>query len=470
MATMLTRSLNIATRRAWVAPLVVAVAVAFLTVNEFSYQRARDGLASGDEMLAQRVEARRLQLMLQAAEAGQRGYLLTGQREYREPFDQARSQLEAQLTRLRTLFADDADTKSSVREIEDLTRRKVSELKTTVEMFESGNVSGAVEVVKTGIGRDHMRALDELISSTVVQEEIKMAYARRNLINTLLVNRLGIAALVLVSLLSLALSARQSRRLNAAREERRAELQHERDRLETEVDRRTSELTELARHLQTVREDERSRLARELHDELGGLLTAAKLDVARVKSRLKSAPPEIAERISHLVSSLDAGIALKRRIIEDLRPSTLSNLGLTAALEVLCGEFARRSELKVHTSFDEVVMADDVQLTAYRVVQEALTNVAKYARASRVTIRLSNDGTLARLSIADDGVGFDTSGVPRVSRGLAGMRFRVASHGGRLDLHSKPSQGTTIDAQLPQLSPPPHPGSEALAQAPADNS
>jgi signal transduction histidine kinase len=452
MATMLIRSLNIPARRAWVAPLVVAVAVAFLTVNEVSYQRAREGIASGDEMLAQRVEARRLQLMLQAAEAGQRGYLLTGQRDYKEPFDQARNQVEAQLTRLRTLFADDPDSKTSVGEIEDLTRRKVSELKTTVEMFEGGNVAGALELVKTGIGRDHMRALDQLVSNTVVQEEIKMAYARRNLINTLQINRLGIAALVVVSLLSLALSSRQSSRLNAAREERRAELQHERDRLEVEVDRRTSELTELARHLQTVREDERSRLARELHDELGGLLTAAKLDVARVKSRLKGAPPEIADRIGHLVSSLDAGIALKRRIIEDLRPSTLSNLGLTAALEVLCGEFARRSELKVHTAFDEVALADDVQLTAYRVVQEALTNVAKYARATRVTVRLSNDGTVVRLSIADDGVGFDTGEVPRVARGLAGMRFRVASHGGRLDLHSNPGQGTTIDARLPQRS------------------
>jgi signal transduction histidine kinase len=451
MAMRFTQPLNIATRRAWMAPLVVSVAIAFLTVSEVGYQGARDGLAGGDEMLAQRFEVRRLQLMLQAAEAGQRGYLLTAQREYKEPFEQAQAQLEAQIARLRTLFANDPDAQASVREIEDLTRRKVSELKTTVDMFESGNVGGALEMVKTGIGRDNMHALDELVATTVAREEIKLAYARRGLIDTLLINRLGIAALVLASLLSLALSLRQSKRLDAAREEQRAELQHERDRLEGEVERRTQDLTELARHLQTVREDERSRLARELHDELGGLLTAAKLDVARVKSRLKGAAPEIGERIEHLVGSLDAGIALKRRIIEDLRPSTLSNLGLTAALEVLCGEFGRRSEVHVSTSFDEAALAPDVQLTAYRVVQEALTNVSKYARASSVTVGLRADGALARLSIEDNGVGFDTAAVPRVARGLAGMRFRVASHGGRLELQSSPGRGTTIAVQLPQL-------------------
>jgi signal transduction histidine kinase len=408
-------------------------------------------MALGDEIQTQRSEVRRLQLLLQAAEAGQRGYMLTGQPEYKEPYEQANLQLEAQLARLRALFADDPDAQDNLREIEDLTRRKASELKTTVELFEGSNVSGALEVVKTGIGLDHMRALDKLVAATAALEEVKMAGARRDLINTLLLNRVGIAALVLASLLSLAWMLKQSKRLDAAREEQRAELQRQRDRLETEVESRTVELTELARHLQTVREDERSRLARELHDELGGLLTAAKLDVARVKSRLKGAPPEISERIGHLVQSLDAGIALKRRIIEDLRPSTLSNLGLTAALEVLCGEFARRTEVKVDTDIDEVSLAHDVQLTAYRVVQEALTNVSKYAKARQVHVRLRNDGTVARLSVRDDGAGFDTGGVPMRARGLAGMRFRVASHGGRLDLSSQPGKGTTIEAQLPQI-------------------
>ncbi len=103
-------------------------------------------------------------------------------------------------------------------------------------------------------------------------------------------------------------------------------LQAERERLEREVLRRTAELTELAQHLQTAREDERARLARDLHDELGALLTAAKLDVARIRPKLQQAMPEVLPRIAHLVETLNAGIALKRRIIEDLRPSTLDQL------------------------------------------------------------------------------------------------------------------------------------------------
>jgi len=437
-------------RGRWAVPLVVAVALAFLAVNEIGYRRARASLASAEEMQAQRTEVRRLQLVLQAAEAGQRGYLLTGQPEYREPFVQAQAQLENHLARIRALLADDVGSVPQVREIEDLARRKLSELTTTVQMFEGRNVTGALDMVKTGIGRDHMRALDTLVANMVAQEEMKLAYARRDLLNTLLVSRAGIAALVLIGLLLLALTLRQSRWLDAARESQRAQLQHERDRLEHEVERRTRELTELARHLQSVREDERSRLARELHDELGGLLTAAKLDVARVKSRLKGGPPEIFERIGHLASSLDAGIALKRRIIEDLQPSTLTNLGLTPALEVLCGEFSRRLEIEVQSSFDEVELANDVRLTAYRVVQEGLTNIAKYARAKQVRVLLADDAPVARLLIQDDGVGFDTARVPQVARGLAGMRFRVVSHGGRLDVTSQPGRGTTIEVHLPQ--------------------
>jgi signal transduction histidine kinase len=104
----------------------------------------------------------------------------------------------------------------------------------------------------------------------------------------------------------------------------------------------------------------------------------------------------------------------------------------------------------VHTDIDEVTLAEDVQLTAYRVVQEALTNVAKLARATHVTVQLRNEAGVAHLSVRDDGAGFDTQGVPMRARGLAGMRFRVGSHGGRLELSSQPGGGTTIVAQLPQ--------------------
>jgi len=262
-------------------------------------------------------------------------------------------------------------------------------------------------------------------------------------------SRIGIAALVVLSLAALLLYARQARRFDDERLERAAQLRFERDRLEVEVERRTRDITQIATHLQTAREDERSRLARELHDELGGLLTAAKLDVARMRSRLSAGPPEVLERMVHLVKTLDEGIALKRRIIEDLRPSSLNNLGLKAALEILCAEFAERSEIAVTTDIEELPLDDAGKLTTYRLVQEALTNVAKYASASTVHVVVATRGGWAEIAVRDDGVGFDPTAARVAAHGLAGMRFRVQSAQGQLKVKSKPGHGTTIQARLP---------------------
>jgi hypothetical protein len=149
---------------------------------------------------------------------------------------------------------------------------------------------------------------------------------------------------------------------------------------------RTATLAELATHLQQVREDERGHLARELHDELGALLTAAKLDVARLKSRLGDQPSEVGQRLQHLTETLNSGIALKRRIIEDLRPSSLSNLGLTASLEILAREFSERSGIEVATALEPVELDESNQLTVYRLVQESLTNIGKYAEARHAEV------------------------------------------------------------------------------------
>ena len=201
-----------------------------------------------------------------------------------------------------------------------------------------------------------------------------------------------------------------------------------------------------------MREDERHRLARELHDELGALLTAAKLDVARLKSRLGTLSPEVAERLQHLNDGLNSGIALKRRIIEDLRPSSLSNLGLVSALEILVREWAQNTEVAVRSTFEPVRLRPSGELTVYRLVQEALTNISKYARASEVAVELSSEDGQVRVLVRDNGVGFDV-GVPRISaHGLLGMRYRLETEGGQLAMQSTPGKGTLIRADLPESS------------------
>jgi len=443
---------------------VLAVALVFLAANELGYRRALAASAINDQVLASRAEVHRLQVMILEAETGQRGYLLTGQRGFREPLDRSSEAIQGQLAVIARLYANEPERAQQLQQMEEMTLRKLSEVQTTVQLFDEGKAGVAIELVRSGLGLEFMDSLDEVLSSMAQQDQQRLLVNRTALADTLQLNRAGIGMLVLLGLVWLALYLRQTTQLDAEREARSHELRAQRDELEREVVRRTRDLTEIATHLQTVREDERSRLARELHDELGGLLTAAKLDLARMKSRLREAGPEVAERIVHLTRALDAGIALQRRIIEDLRPSTLATLGLKSTLEVLCRDFAARTDIDVHTAVTDLPLAPGVQLTAYRLVQESLTNVSRYAQAGLVDVRLVKDGEQAVLTVDDDGIGFDAGQVRSGARGLAGMRFRVQSEGGQLELRSAPGEGTTLTARLPLVLHPAVVPADATAQ------
>lgn len=260
---------------------------------------------------------------------------------------------------------------------------------------------------------------------------------------------LAAVVMLFISLLALYLYGRQRSLSEKLQQELQRVVQVGRDQLETEVLLRTAQLTELTHHLQTAREDERHRLARNLHDDLGALLTSAKLDAARIKSRLADRAPEALELLGHLVSTLNSGIALGRSIIEDLRPSALSNLGLLATLEILTREFAEQSGVEVHCELEPVALEASAELVVYRLVQEAITNIAKYARARHVWVSLSTAHGQVQVAVRDDGVGFDTSVRARSAYGLVGMRYRVEAEGGNLTLVSAPGQGTRIQVKLP---------------------
>jgi signal transduction histidine kinase len=443
------RTLETARRSRFAAPVALLLGLAVLMTNEIGHQRALAVIESREALLAARVEVSLLLREVIAAESGQRGYLLTGRPEYKDPYTRAAAQVQAQLGHLAQIYSRWPDRNADVKKLDELTRQRMSELDTTIQMFEAKAGEGWREVVLTDIGRETMLAIEGQARNMARVETARIDDSRVLLTETLMFSRIGIAALVVLSLAALLLYARQARRFDDERLERAAQLRFERDRLEVEVERRTRDITQIANHLQTAREDERSSLARELHDELGGLLTAAKLDVARMRSRLTGAPPEVLERMMHLVKTLDEGIALKRRIIEDLRPSSLNNLGLKAALEILCAEFAERSEIAVTTDIDELPLDDAAKLTVYRIVQEALTNVAKYASAATVHVSVGTRGGWAHVAVRDDGVGFDPSAAHVAAHGLAGMRFRVQSARGELKIRSKADQGTTIQARLP---------------------
>lgn len=434
-------------------PLAALAALAMLVISEASYQEATGALDSLGERDAARTRLNDLVKGLLDAETGQRGYLLTERTEYLRPYTQASGEVRAALAWLAPHYASNEKTATVMREVGRESEAKLSELATTLDLHDRGVANGWRELMLSDIGREKMEHVRTLGEQLLRYETEQVQIGRTGVYQTLMLNRIGVSAMAALSLLALFMYLRQTATLERALEAEARRISGERDRLETEVTARTAQLKELAQHLQTVREDERYSLSRELHDELGALLTAAKLDVARLKSRLgTTATPDTAERLAHLNETLNGGIALKRRIIEDLRPSSLSNLGLVAALEILVREFAARSEIAVVDKLEPVELGPASQLTVYRIVQEALTNIVKYANASRVTVTLARVGeSHARISVRDDGVGFDPTTPRLATHGLIGMRYRIEAEGGTMNLQSAHGEGTLVEATLPML-------------------
>ena len=434
-------------------PLAALAALAMLFISETSNWRSRDAMDTLNELNLARVRVQRLLISVTDAETAQRGYLLTGRKEYLEPYKNAIETVPPLLERLRQHYAKRGDHMPMMAQIEELVAAKLTELANTMRLYDEGKHDAWRSIVLTNIGKDRMDAIRTTAEQMLADEARDSEVARKDVYDTLTVNRLGVGAMTALSLLALYMYLRQTRRLDEQRRQQQRAVQAERDQLGVEVKRRTAELTELSHHLLTVREDERSHLARELHDELGALLTAAKLDTARIKSRIGSSSPEAAERIAHQNETLNSGIALKRRIIEDLRPSSLNNLGLVTALENLVRDFEQRNEMKVECSLQAVALRPESELTVYRLIQEALTNISKYAKAKQVRISLGAQGNAAVVAVADDGVGFDTTQANVSAHGLLGMRYRVEAEGGTLTLKSAPGRGTRVGATLPLATP-----------------
>ncbi len=439
-------------RSAFAFPLAVLVAGLMVGLSELAYHEAESQLRQLIVMGQVRLEVSRVLRRVTDAESGQRGYLLTGQAEYLTPYQSASRDVQNGIERLQSMYQqlDDLPSQQRLVRMSAEMRTKLSELDEVIALNVAGQFRHARELMLTGIGRDQMDSIRAYADSMLADEDKRVAAGLDNVFDTLMQNRIGVSTMTAVSLLLLAMFLRQSRLLDRQRIEQQDLVRAERDRLEVEVIARTAELTELARHLETAREDERARLARDLHDELGALLTAAKLDVARVRPMLQLAAPELMPRLAHLIETLNSGIALKRRIVEDLRPSTLDNLGLLASLEVLCAEFGERLGVAMQTRFSSTRLTRSADLTVFRLVQEALNNIAKHCQPTLVTVDIDDLGDQARITVADDGAGFDTSRVVSARHGLIGMRYRVEAEAGQLRVESEPGRGTRIIACLPQ--------------------
>lgn len=211
------------------------------------------------------------------------------------------------------------------------------------------------------------------------------------------------------------------------------------------------QLKQLAANLQNIREEERRRIGREIHDELGQWLTVLKMEIARVK-KIKGDEEKLNEAIAEMLEQVDGCIKTSRRISTELRPSLIDDLGLIAALEWQADEFGKKSMIRsiFTTDVEELELLDDFTIGIFRIFQESLTNVARHAEATTVTSNLYIDEGNLILKIIDNGKGFDTSTIgSKRTLGLIGMKERTLLMNGDYNINSSPGDGTEITVIIP---------------------
>jgi signal transduction histidine kinase len=210
-------------------------------------------------------------------------------------------------------------------------------------------------------------------------------------------------------------------------------------------------LRSLALDYQADVERERHQLARELHDELGSILTASKMDISWVIKSIKDSHPEIADKLKKTNSYLDQGINFKRQVVQDLHPSMISSFGFWPALQALIDDAVDRNNwaLTLTLPDETTVLNETISLVAYRIVQETLNNCNKYAKATQISIHMIHDDHHLKIEIQDNGVGIDMNEVNHKTHGLSGMRHRVLAIGGHFEIDSSPGNGVLTRVMLP---------------------
>lgn len=217
------------------------------------------------------------------------------------------------------------------------------------------------------------------------------------------------------------------------------------------------QLRDLSAHLQNIREEERMHIAREMHDELGQLLTGFKMDVISVKRKLSGdLDPVIIKKLEAMENNTNEAIKFVRRLSAELRPSLLDDLGLIAALEWHSHEFENRFNIRVifQSQMTDLSVPPIIATGIFRIFQESLTNIARHAKAHEVKATLSASDGFLKMEIADDGKGFDTT-EQRKTLGLLGMKERAIMIGGDLNIRSTPGRGTTVVITVPVPTPQP---------------
>jgi signal transduction histidine kinase len=385
-------------------------------------------------------------------ESEQRGYLLIGDASYLQSYRTAAAKIEPALDRLRAGYLPLSEPVAEIRRLRVLTGEKLGELEATLAVYQQRGAAPAMGVVRTDIGKKTTNDILGIVAILRSKENTEFSAATTRWQSDLQLSHFitisgAILNIGLVVLATGLVYGDMRRRARLA-----TDLRDQKQELARQVDERTRELTALSTHLQGVSEQEKSALSRELHDELGGLLVAARMDLSWLQQRLPTSDPAIEQRFRRIHESLSAGVDLKRRVVEELRPTLLDNMGLFAALRWQFKESCRRTGLKCSETIPEIEFKfhPDAAIGVFRVAQEALTNILKHADAKSADLAVDIQSETFVLRVSDDGKGILPNRLQTItSHGLGSMKHRIAALGGTWDVQTPASGGTIVTARIP---------------------
>lgn len=393
-----------------------------------------------------------LQNSLARSVGAQRTFLLTGDVRYIQTYNRVVAEVEPRLENLHLAYAGSADSLGSVHDLQVLMGKRLADLSMVLAIQRSQGVAAAVALVKTSVGSDTGVVIGDILDRLRDREGVEHTAATAHWESSLVLSRWITLLGTILNMVLVAVATRLVYLDIRRRATLTTELRDQKLRLEREVEDRTRELVELSTHLQNVSEREKASLARELHDELGGLLVGARMDISWAEQHLSKHDPDLKQRLHRVQQNLSAGVDLKRRIIEELRPTLLDNVGLFAALRWQMKETCGSAGLKCIESYpeEEPRFKSEAAIALFRIAQEAFSNILKHAGAKTADISLDMDDATLLMRISDDGRGIPAGRLTAIgSHGLASMRHRVRALGGRLEARGPASGGTLLVVQIP---------------------
>ncbi|HEY5801063.1 MAG TPA: CHASE3 domain-containing protein [Burkholderiaceae bacterium] len=438
--------------------ILFVVCIALLIGNAASLYRNLAALRAANTAIEAswdiKARLQSLNLLIADAESGSRGYALSGNAVHLGPLHTAQMRSGVEFAQLRTALRERPGQLKNLAQLQVLVASKLAALERNVALYRARGLDAIVDSARGGDGRD---LLDEIRFLVVVMagEESEVARARGAAFygDYLRAVMLG-TGINLLAIAVLALFYRSIRRSFSELSGAERKLHDTNATLEQAVAVRTTELSVLSQHLLHVAEEEKAGLARELHDELGASLTAIGMDIGSVAARLKGRDPALERQLARARDTLLRTIAIKRHIVESLRPSMLDHLGLLAALTNYCENYGEISGLACQIDLPEALSAEPASgraIALFRILQEALNNVAKYAQAGKVLVRLREERGGLRLLVEDDGVGIAQEAMEApMSHGVLGMRERAVLAGGTFALsRGADGRGTAVEAWVP---------------------